>query len=260
MRVWEGGRTNGPVLLAIHGLGGSGRYWRGLEDLAGERFRIVAPDLAGFGRSAKPAGATYDRAFHLADLDALADREEGEVVVVGHSLGGVLSALWAGRNTDRLAALSLHAAPYPEPHPEWDPSVWAGPRSLAPAVVGGMARLTWPLISLPAQLFSRYPDAIIRDYGRQTMRSRGRTLWSLWSEPGLEAVVLDAAAAIEAPVLLQHAEDDRSVALANLERWAAALPRATSQRLPDGGHQFLLHQRFEPLRAWLDGLGVADPR
>src|SRR3712207_6485262 len=100
MRVWEQG--DGPTVLAIHGLGGSGRYWQGLADRTGERFCVVAPDLAGFGASSKPRDAAYDRAFHTADLDAVVEacRTSGEITVVGHSLGAMLALVWGARRSD----------------------------------------------------------------------------------------------------------------------------------------------------------------
>lgn len=250
MRVWRGGR--GPVLLAVHGLGGSGRYWQGLEDLAGDRFTIVAPDLPGFGGSEKPK-VVYDRPFLLAALDAVAG-DLGPVVVVGHSLGAVLGLLWAAQRPERVAGVNLSAAPYPEPRPDWDPARWAGARRLVPATVGALAKVTWPLLSLPAQALSRYPGAVVRDYGRQTMRSRAWTLWSLWSDPSLEAAVIGAAARIPAstPILLLHAADDRSVRVDAIDGWRRVLPAARRQVLPHGGHQFLLHGRFEALAPWLD--------
>ena len=105
VRVWEAG--SGPTLLAIHGVGGSGRYFRGLAERLGDRYRIVAPDLGGFGASDKPDVA-YDRAFHLATLDAVAG--DGPVTLVGHSLGGTFAALWAASRHDRVAGLALVAA------------------------------------------------------------------------------------------------------------------------------------------------------
>jgi pimeloyl-ACP methyl ester carboxylesterase len=254
MRVWHGGR--GPALLAIHGLGGSGRYWQGLEDLVGDRFRVVAPDLPGFGASDKPR-RVYDRAFLLAALDAVTD-ELGPVVVVGHSLGGVLGFLWAARHADRVRALNLSASPYPQPKPEWDPATWVGTRRLVPAAVGGVARITWPLLSLPAQALSKYPGAVVRDYGRQTMRSRAGTLWSLWSDPALGPEVRDAAVHLDAgaPTLLLHAADDRSVRAGAMQDWGDLLPWASREVVPHGGHQFLLHQRFAPLGPWLLDLAV----
>lgn len=257
VRVWRGGR--GPVLLAIHGLGGSGRYWQGLEDLAGDRFTIVAPDLPGFGSSDKPK-RVYDRPFLLDALDAVT-RDLDRVVVVGHSLGGVLGFLWAARHPGRVRALSLNASPFPQPRPDWDPARWVGARRLAPAVVGGAARVTWPLLSLPAQAFSRYPGAVVRDYGRQTMRSRAWTLWSLWADPDLQEEVPEAAARLDhsTPILLLHAADDRSVRPVAMQGWAETLPQARRELLPDGGHQFLLHRRFAPLGPWLAERAVLEP-
>jgi pimeloyl-ACP methyl ester carboxylesterase len=249
LRVWRGGR--GPALLAIHGLGGSGRYWEGLEDLVGERFTVVAPDLGGFGGSDKPR-RVYDRAFHLDTLDAVA-HALGPVVVMGHSLGGVLGLLWAARHPDRLRGLNLTSSPFPRPRPRWDPETWAGPRSVLPAAVGGAARIAWPVLSLPAQAFSRYPGAVVRDYGRQTMKSRAWTLWSLWSDPSLGPELERSAGAIRArtPVLLLHAADDRSVRIEDLDDWTRVLPQARREVVDHGGHQFLLHQRFAPLGPWL---------
>lgn len=259
MRVWDAGRATGPVLLAVHGLGGSGRYWEGLEELVGDRYRIVAPDLGGFGKSDKPRRAPYDRAFHLADLDALTEAEQGPIVVVGHSLGGVLAVLWAGRRPERLAGLSLNASPFPEPRPQWNPENWQGVRRAIPATVTTVARVSWPLLSLPAQAFSKYPGAVVRDYGRQTMHSRSWTLWTLWSDPALEAEIITAAGALRpsTSVLLQHAEDDRSVRATSLARWEEALPSAEVHRIAEGGHQYLLHSRFVSLRDWLVRLAPA---
>ena len=62
MRVWQGGQ--GPIVIALHGLGGSGRYWHRIAERdAG--YTVVAPDLPGFGGSSKPIAA-YDADFTAA--------------------------------------------------------------------------------------------------------------------------------------------------------------------------------------------------
>jgi pimeloyl-ACP methyl ester carboxylesterase len=124
---------------------------------------------------------------------------------------------------------------------------------MLPAAVGGAARVAWPLLSLPAQAFSRYPGAVVRDYGRQTMKSRAWTLWSLWSDPSLGPEIARSGGALHAgtPVLLLQAADDRSVRMQDLEDWARVLPQAQREVVAHGGHQFLLHQRFAPLGPWL---------
>ncbi|MGH8925774.1 MAG: alpha/beta fold hydrolase [Acidimicrobiia bacterium] len=57
-----------PTLISLHGLGGSGRYWHRLARHLDDRWSLVAPDLAGFGRSDKPV-LRYERAFHLSTID-----------------------------------------------------------------------------------------------------------------------------------------------------------------------------------------------
>ncbi len=258
MRVRQHGR--GPTLLAIHGLGGSGRYWNGLAERVGDRFTVVAPDLAGFGASHQPDVPT-DRALHLATLDAVT-QDRGPTVVVGHSLGGVLGLLWTARRAGRVRGLSMNAAPYPTPKPAWDPANFRGPRGIIARGLAGAAHVAWPVVSLPAQAFSRYPAGVVRDYGRQSIRGRAWTLWSLWTDPALGEVVRQAARSHpgDLPILLEHAADDRSVPVSSMDAYAKLLPGAAHRVLPDGGHQFLLARDFRPIVSWLDATVAADPR
>jgi pimeloyl-ACP methyl ester carboxylesterase len=252
MRVWEQG--DGMPLLALHGLGGSGRYWQGLADRVGERFRVIAPDLAGFGTSDKPRHASYDRAFHLADVDTVVATfaPEGVIAVTGHSLGAMLALLWAARRTTRVGALALVATPYPLPSERWDPNAVRGARAVGMRAVAGAFRVAWPVVSLPVIAAGRYPGPVVRDFGRQALHARIHTLYALWSDPTLP----DAFCAIEAipettPVTLIHARDDARVPVRNVERWRTHIAHAEPLVLPDGGHQVLLRTRFEPVVRWL---------
>ncbi len=252
MRVWSAG--SGPAVLAIHGLGGSGRYWQGLADRLGDRCTVIAPDLGGFGGSDKPE-LDYDRAFHLGDLDAVvADAAPpGPLAVVGHSLGGVLGALWCVRNPRRVRALALAATPFPTgAHPgprdprEMQPSF--GRRGLA-----ATARLVWPLVALPVGLARGYSAAVVMDFARPTVRARAWTLASLLSDPSIREEVGALALLDPAPpALLLSATDDRRVPIRAQEAWAALLPGADRLEVPTGGHQFLLRTGFEPLTTWLE--------
>ncbi len=252
MRVWHGGA--GTPLLAVHGLGGSGRYWEGLVRAVGDRYRILAPDLAGFGSSDKPPGP-YDRAFHLENLDTVAREMGGDwpAVAVGHSLGAVFAALWAGRRPERVAGLALAAAAFPsgDGEPEWA-------RRSPPAglrVVAGIARAVWPVVAVPIGVARGYPAALVMDYGRQRFHSRTGTMVSALYDPtvreDLEAI---RALPADVPVLLVSALDDRTVPLEDQERWAELLPQAERRLLDDGGHQFPLRTDFRALAEWLRSL------
>lgn len=102
-------RDSGPPLLLTHGLGDSSETWDALRD-ALPRFRSVAWDLPGHGRSEKPEDPeAYSRDIALADLKALVDTAGDDVVLVGHSLGGYLTQCHAVARPAGLRALVLIA-------------------------------------------------------------------------------------------------------------------------------------------------------
>lgn len=87
-----------PALLCLHGVQAHGARFRRLaeERLAG-RFRAVAPDLRGHGRSSWDP--PWSLAAHVADVEALAE-ELSPAVILGHSFGGRLVLELAARRPD----------------------------------------------------------------------------------------------------------------------------------------------------------------
>lgn len=104
LRVVEGG-AGGPLLVLLHGLGATADVWDSWRPLLAERWpgRWVAPDLPGHGHSPPLAGYTFDG---LAAAVAGMIEPEAEVVVLGHSLGGVVGlALASGDFPLRIKAV-----------------------------------------------------------------------------------------------------------------------------------------------------------
>jgi hypothetical protein len=90
------------------------------------------------------------------------------------------------------------------------------------------------------------------DFGRQSIRSRAWTMWSLWSDPSLvEEIERVRALDGERPCLLAHARDDRTVNIRAHTAWTRLLPHADEHVIDSGGHQFLLRTGFEPVTSWL---------
>jgi len=101
-----------PVLL-LHGFPDSGRLWRNqVPALAEAGFRVIVPDLRGYGRSGKPeAVEAYSLPFLAGDaLAVLADLDIDRAHVVGHDWGAALAwglAALAPERVDHMVALSV---------------------------------------------------------------------------------------------------------------------------------------------------------
>lgn len=94
----------GPPLLLLHGLFGSGSNWKGhARDLA-KRYRVLLPDLRNHGRSPHASSMNY-RAI-AGDVIGLLDAEGLDTVaLVGHSMGGKVAMTLALIRPERVAAL-----------------------------------------------------------------------------------------------------------------------------------------------------------
>jgi pimeloyl-ACP methyl ester carboxylesterase len=74
----EAGRPDAPVLLLLHGFPTAGHMFRDLMPLLADRYRVIAPDLAGFGATVAPPRAAFTYSF-----DTLAEVTEGFVEAMG---------------------------------------------------------------------------------------------------------------------------------------------------------------------------------
>ncbi len=88
--IWVETWGEGAPLVLLHGLGMSGRLWRFQRDVFGARYRTVAVDLRGFGRSDKPSAAgAYAIPEFAADVAAvIRSVAGGPAHVLGSSMGG----------------------------------------------------------------------------------------------------------------------------------------------------------------------------
>jgi pimeloyl-ACP methyl ester carboxylesterase len=112
--VWHAwGEADRPVVVLLHGGSGSWTHWvRNIAPLQGAGWRVLVPDLPGFGDSDLPAGCTDvpQLPAHLhAGLQQLAP--QGPVQVVGFSFGGMTAGLWLAEYPQDAQALVLVGAP-----------------------------------------------------------------------------------------------------------------------------------------------------
>jgi pimeloyl-ACP methyl ester carboxylesterase len=78
----------GEALLLIHGMAGSSQTWRAILPQLAKKYRVIAPDLLGHGRSSKPRTDYSLGAFAVGLRDLLDELGVESATVVGQSLGG----------------------------------------------------------------------------------------------------------------------------------------------------------------------------
>ncbi|HUP26406.1 MAG TPA: alpha/beta hydrolase [Candidatus Limnocylindrales bacterium] len=104
---------SGPVIVFIHGMAGSLRYWSPFMSYVATGHRTIAIDLLGFGHSPMPTDVVYDYQTHIGSiletLDHVGIKEP--VLLIGHSMGGLIALRLAALHPARVKGLVLIAMP-----------------------------------------------------------------------------------------------------------------------------------------------------
>lgn len=98
---------SGPAVILIHGQGGSWQWWLRILPTVARHGRIIAVDLAGFGESDPiDTDDVFDE--HVATIIGLLDHLGlAEAIIVGHSMGGLISLQVACDHPERVSGLLL---------------------------------------------------------------------------------------------------------------------------------------------------------
>ena len=101
----------GPPVVLVHGSGpGVTAYanWRVVLPALADHFRVIAPDMAGFGFSERPAGIEYGLRLWVDQTLGLMDNLSLEKVhLVGNSFGGSIALRLAAEHPDRVGKIVL---------------------------------------------------------------------------------------------------------------------------------------------------------
>jgi pimeloyl-ACP methyl ester carboxylesterase len=100
------GSPDAPALVLVHGLGASGRVLERVAPLLAARFRVIVPDLPGFGETG--GEPTTIEGMARAVLEVV---DADEFVAAGHSMGGLVATALAELAPDRVTRLVLVNAP-----------------------------------------------------------------------------------------------------------------------------------------------------
>ena len=97
-----------PVMILIHGIGAGGSAdWKGLWPQLSSQFRLLAPDLPGYGFSEASPNDALTPSRYAAAIDHLSRDIDAPLMVVGHSMGGVVALRFALDYPRRVSQLVL---------------------------------------------------------------------------------------------------------------------------------------------------------
>ncbi len=117
---------SGPVVVLLHGLGGNSSNWAFNFAALSAKYRVIAPDQIGFGRSDKPL-INYRVGTYADFLDKFLEGLNVEhASLVGNSMGGWVAALYAIKYPKRVERIVLVDAAGFAPPKEFDLSALSG--------------------------------------------------------------------------------------------------------------------------------------
>ena len=235
-----------PVVVMIHGFTGSKENWYPLAQRLRGRYRLLIPDLPGWGESQRKAGEDYGFAAQAARVDAFvhALSPDRPVVLLGHSMGGGIVALVAARYPRDVARVGLFdAAGVRFRDNAFGRAVLAGNNPFAVSDAASLQRYidtvfhdekAKPAVPWPASLgliAHRRRDAVFEQSVLDRIgRGPERFL------PG------DEATRIHQPALLLWCRQDAVIDPSALALYAARMPQATQVMLDGCGHMSIVER------------------
>jgi pimeloyl-ACP methyl ester carboxylesterase len=252
-----GGTADGPLLVAVHGLGGSAWNWLALAPLLTTRCRVLAVDLAGHGLT-PAAGRSTGVPANRALLDRfIREVAGGPVTLVGNSMGGLITLLEAATSPDMVSGAVVVDSALPAPLlSKVDPRVALQFAVVAMPGIGEAAfarrrrRLTvaeqvHETLRLCTVDESRVPAEVVAagiaaiesrdpaDFPATDTLRAGRSLLRILRRPKVTRQVFTR---VTAPVLMLHGDRDRLVSVKVAKGIAREFPAWRLEIAEDIGH------------------------
>lgn len=250
----EGGAADAPVLVLVHGFGGDKDNWTRFSATLVDEYRVIAPDLPGFGES--PRDPERDHS-----ISAQSDWLQGFVAALkidryhigGNSMGGHIAAFHAHQYPQRIESILLlnnAGVDAPNPSEMWlavqrgeNPLILDSPDDfdrLLDFVSHKKPFLPWPAKDVLAQKSFQH-SGFNRRIFEQYKDDRSA---------GLEPLLSD----IRQPVLIIWGEYDRVLDVSSIDVMRPLLPQASVIVMEDTGHLPMLERPEETAAHYLEFL------
>jgi abhydrolase domain-containing protein 6 len=250
----EGGPVDAEVLLLIHGFGGDKDNWARYSKHLTDHFRVIAPDLPGFGESSRHSDWDYSLPSQRERLGSFVQALGLEQFhITGNSMGGHLAVLYAHKYPEKIRSMALfdNAGVIPPNASDLQVALEEGRNPLVADSVEKFAELIdfvmfkrpfipWPLEEVFAQ--KAVDNA---DFNQFVFAALG----------GEHFVNIDPMLAdIECPVMILWGENDRVLDVSSIDVMKLLLPDADVVILKETGHLPMIERPAETAAHFLEFL------
>jgi 3-oxoadipate enol-lactonase len=247
--------TGKQVVVLLHGLGTNGASWQlQFDTLVSSGFRVIAPDLPGFGKSAFAGKRWSLRSAALSIADLLDTLGIVRPVMGGISLGGVVALQFAldyPQRVEKLALVNAFASLRPDQLDGWVYLL----RRFSIATLRGAPKQAHVVAE---RLFPGPGQEALRQVLIEQIQQTDR---KVYRAAMLGLGLFDARRrlkSITAPTLIISGMKDTTVPLKNQDALAAGIPGASHVYIPSAGHAVIVDQP-DAFNADLIGFLMAQP-
>jgi abhydrolase domain-containing protein 6 len=252
LHYWAGGCATGPVVVLLHGFGSSKENWVFVARKLAKTYRLLVPDIPGFGQSDFLVNADYQLAGQADRLALwLAALNIEHAYVVGSSMGGAIAAQIAARYPNLVSKLCLmNAAGVPGKHlTQMESGLAAGVNYLAPM----QAKDAWQVFAIalhPQRRWFGFGLALLMGGAMSHRKTLNDYLFGELVESLADTYLQ--LPFIAAPTLVLWGDSDQVLDVSCADHFCESITDASAMILPAVGHLPMLEVPGLTARVLLD--------
>ena len=226
--IWpylEGGPPTGDPVLLIHGFGGDKDNWALYAPFITDKYRLISPDVPGFGDAVRDMNRDYDMATQASRMRDFLDAMGLEKVHIGgNSMGGGISLHFARMFPERVKSLTLfnNAGVIGTSESDLQRQVMTGKNPLEITSADDVTRMMAYIAHKPITVPGQFRKVIYQEFAKHR-DLLDKIFWQIAGD-GLERPLNDQLPEIVLPTLIIWGRHDQLIDVSCAEVMAAAMP------------------------------------
>lgn len=255
---YEGGKGH-PVVL-LHGVASTKAVWLSVAAQLTPHYRVVIPDLPGWGQSTTSDGQGESLDVQAARVDVfLRDMGISDVTLVGHSMGGAIAGIHAAESPQHVRNLVLISTfGLQSRENDFAREVRAGRNPLLYSDTPGFDRAMAYAFATPMPVSTRVRRALVAANVGQAAAIR-KTFDAL-GKPGQSLALHSRLGRLRLPVLALWCQEDRIIDVSALASLQAGLGARLHPMVLDGCSHMPMLERAEPVAKAISAFAGTDMR